>query len=69
MNNLEEYKQLLLPNEVCEILRISKSSFYKKVWQGQIPVIKLGRSIRVDKTKLMNLLSKNEREINTKSYK
>ena len=61
MNNLEEYKPLLLPDEVCEILRISKSSFYKKVWLGQIPVIKLGKSIRVDKAKLLNLLNENSR--------
>lgn len=61
MKNIEEYHELLLPKEVCEILRISESSFYKKVWQGQIPTIKLGRSIRVNKSSLLDLLNNNTR--------
>lgn len=63
MKKIEDYHHLLLPNEVCEILRISKSSFYKKVWQGQIPIIKLGRSIRVNKSNLLDLLNDNSKEI------
>ena len=57
MKNLEDYSPLLLPEEVCEILRISKASFYKKVWVGQIPVIRIGKSLRVNKSKLLELIN------------
>ena len=63
MERKNKMSRLLVPHEVCKILRISKSSFYKKVWQGQIPVIKLGRSIRVDKKQLMDFLEKNSRKV------
>ena len=61
MNQVNKDYQLLLPQEVCNWLRISKASFYKKVWEGQIPVIKIGKSIRVDKAKLIDYLDKNRR--------
>ena len=53
MKNLEDYKQILTPEEICEILRISKASLYKRNWEGQLPIFKLGRSIRMDKNKLI----------------
>ena len=64
MKNFDDYNLLLLPNEVCEILRISKSAFYKKVWQGDLPVIKIGKSLRIDKNQLIEFLNKNTRNGN-----
>jgi len=63
MKNIDEYQQLLLPEEVCEILRISLPSFYKRAWQGDIPIIKVGRSIRVDKRKLLKMLEENSNNV------
>lgn len=64
MDKKENQLQLLVPNEVCEILRISKQSFYKRVWSGQIPSIKIGSSLRVNKDDLMDYLKNNTRNIN-----
>ena len=62
MKSLEDYKTYLTPSDVCEILQISKASFYKRIWQGDIPCTKIGRgSIRVDKRKLEKMMETNSR--------
>jgi len=64
MKKLEDYPTILTPSNVCDILQISKSSFYKRVWQGTIPITKIGGSVRVDKRKLEKMLEDNSRSIN-----
>ena len=47
-----EFKELpryLTPKQTADVLQISLSSFYKRVFNLQLPVIKLGGSLRVDK--------------------
>lgn len=48
----EDLPRYLKPEEAAVLLRISLKSFYKKAHLGQIPVIKLGGSLRVDKYRL-----------------
>jgi len=61
MDNFEQYGRYLTPDECCEILKISKRSFYKRIWKGDIPTTRLGGSIRVDKRKLEKLFEENTR--------
>jgi len=57
----DDYKRYLTPTDVCEILQISKASFYKRVWKGDIITTRLGGSIRVDKRRLEKQLEENTR--------
>jgi len=57
----DDYHRYLKPKDVCEILQISMPSFYKRAWNGSLPIIKLGGSIRVDKRKLELMLEENSR--------
>ncbi len=57
MKNSADQNKLLLPEEASGFLRISLASFYKRVWAGQIPVIRIGRSLRVDEQKLLEILN------------
>ena len=59
-----EFKELpryLTPKQVADVLQISLSSFYKRAHYGQLPVIKMGGSLRVDKHALEKHLEKNTR--------
>ena len=38
--------ELMTVREACEYLRISRSSVYRAVGAGELPVVKLGRSTR-----------------------
>ena len=39
--------QLLSPNDIAKILRISRSFAYHLLQKGAIPVVRLGKSVRV----------------------
>lgn len=67
MKNIEDYCELLKPDEICEILRISKHSFYKRVWEGQIPIIRVGKSLRMKKEHLLNYLDDNTTDLYNKT--
>jgi len=41
-----EHRGLFTLNELCDYLRIPKSSIYKLVQAGKIPSIKIGRHLR-----------------------
>jgi excisionase family DNA binding protein len=43
-------------DEAAEILRISRWAAYESVKKGEIPVIRIGRSIRVGRQTLRNML-------------
>ncbi len=48
--------QLLSPDEVCEALGMGKSWTYRKLKSGEIPSVKLGRSIKVKREDLEEYL-------------
>lgn len=39
--------EILTPEEICKILKIKMSKFRSSVFQGQLPVIRLGRLVRI----------------------
>ena len=43
---------LVTPTIVCSEFNISKNTFYRAVAAGKIPVIKFGRSTRIDRADL-----------------
>ena len=46
-------------SEVAEILSVSGSLLYKQVAQGTLPVVRLGRVIRVQQTDLISFIEQN----------
>lgn len=63
-NMTKEFEKLplyLTRDEVCAILRISQSSFYKRVYLGQLPITKVGGSVRIGKFQLFEYLRKRTR--------
>ncbi len=54
--DFEKLPRYLTPVETAVVLRISLASFYKKRHLGQIPVTKVGGTLRVDKFKLEKYL-------------
>jgi len=61
MKKFEDYSRYLTVDDACEILQISKASFYKRAWKGDIITTRLGGSIRVDKRRLEKQLEENTR--------
>lgn len=59
--DFDKLPRFLMPDEVCALLRISKGSFYKRAFLGQLPVTKVGGSLRVDKIKLLEYLERRTR--------
>jgi excisionase family DNA binding protein len=53
---------VLTVEEVAELLRIGRAAAYQGVRQGTIPSIRLGRTIRVPRAKLLALLGEQEQE-------
>jgi excisionase family DNA binding protein len=47
----EQHEWLKVP-EVAEVLRIARSRAYELVADGEIPAIKIGRSVRVSRKEL-----------------
>jgi excisionase family DNA binding protein len=47
---------LLLVEEARQVLRLGRRQVYEAVARGQIPVLKMGRSIRVPKAALRRLI-------------
>jgi excisionase family DNA binding protein len=53
-------KLLLKPNEVTQILGLGRSKVYELLSSRQLPVIKIGRCIRIPKTSLEDWIKNNE---------
>ena len=53
--------QLLSVEEVCEVLGMGKSWVYRKIRSGDIPSVKLGGSIKVDRADLDRYLKNHRR--------
>jgi excisionase family DNA binding protein len=51
--------KFLTISEVAEILSVSSSLLYKQVSQGTLPVVRLGRAIRVEQTDLISFIERN----------
>lgn len=51
--------RLLKGDEVSQILNISRSQAYKLMQQGEIPTIRIGRSVRVRYESLWDFIEKN----------
>ena len=51
--------ELLTCPEVAKLLHISESFAYRLVQKGQLPGVKIGRSIRVKMADLSNYIEKN----------
>jgi len=56
-----ELPRYLKPQQAADLLQISLSSFYKRAHYGQLPIIKMGGSLRVDKYALEKHLEQNTR--------
>ena len=46
---LENYETILVPEDVCEILRIGKSECYKILGNGDLEGYKVGKTWRIPK--------------------
>jgi excisionase family DNA binding protein len=47
---------LLTGDEVAAILKVSRSFAYSMMRNGEIPVVRLGRSVRVEKNSLLTFI-------------
>ena len=61
---LENYQDILKPAEVCEILRIGKSSFYKLLDSGQLSAYKTGKNWKIPKTSVLKYINSMSAESN-----
>lgn len=61
IRDIKDLPILMTPEQVCEVLQISKGSFYKRAWRGELPIIKMGGLLRVKRDNLLNHLDKNSR--------
>jgi excisionase family DNA binding protein len=52
-------ERLLKPNEVADFLNISRSFAYQLLQTGAIPVVRLGKSVRVRPKDLENFIQAN----------
>ncbi len=55
-------KLLLRPREVTELLGLSRSRVYELLCQGQLPSVRIGRSIRVPSRALTEWVEKQQLE-------
>ena len=53
--------RLLSVEEVCEVLGMGKSWVYQQIRDGELPSIKLGGSVKVERTDLEEYLSERRR--------
>lgn len=63
MNNEFDYlasKKLLTPNQVAALLSISLSKVYQLLKDGSIPVVRIGRAVRVDPIDLAHFIQSNK---------
>ena len=56
---MERHHEWLKVPEVAEELRIARSRAYELVADGEIPAVKIGRSVRVSRKELNRWLEKN----------
>lgn len=55
--NLDQYEEILTPEEVATILRFSTTAIYKMIESGEIQGVKIGNSWRIPKQGILDLLN------------
>ncbi|MCD8238809.1 MAG: helix-turn-helix domain-containing protein [Clostridiales bacterium] len=58
---LENYGEVLKPEEVCEILLIGRNSLYKLLWSKKLVGYRDGRNWKITKKAVINYLSQDHR--------
>lgn len=53
---LENYETILVPEEICEILRIGQNEVYKMLNSGQIIGYKVGKTWRIPKENVISYI-------------
>ena len=56
---LEEYPDILLPEDLCDALRIGSNAAYNLLNSGAIKAFKNGRTWRISKTAVIEFIQKN----------
>jgi excisionase family DNA binding protein len=54
----ERFEKLFKPQEAWAVLRISRPTFYRRVEDGSLPVVRMGSAIRVTETVLREAVQK-----------
>lgn len=54
--SLDDYPDMLTVDEAAAILRIGRFAVYDAVKRGQIPGMKIGRSLRISKAQLREMM-------------
>lgn len=54
--NISEAPEILTVAEAAQVLRIGRNQAYELIRQGELPALRLGRTIRVSKAALERLL-------------
>lgn len=57
IQTLNNYPDVLSPNDIMSILHIGRSTCYKLLYGGLIPSIRIGKQYRVLKKELVDYLS------------
>ena len=57
-NGMDEERVGLRPSRVARLLDLSRSAVYEKINSGEIPAIRVGRSVRVKASYIKELLDK-----------
>ncbi len=52
--------ELLTPTQVCKLLKVSQSTFFRLIRRNAFPVVRIGKSLRVKATALANYIEKME---------
>ena len=54
-------EDLLTPDKVCSILKISRSEFYKLVYRRELPAIKVGWLLRIEQSAFREFINARRR--------
>lgn len=57
---LENSPQLLYVTEAASVLRVSRAYAYRLVARGELPSVRIGKSVRVPYRALLDYLARNE---------
>lgn len=57
---LEDAPSVLTVDEAAELLRVDRKTVYRAIDAGDLPVLRLGRTIRISKQTLVNALEPEE---------
>ena len=57
VQTLNNYPDVLSPNDIMSILHIGRSTAYKLLYSGYIPSIRIGKQYRIPKKSLVEYLS------------